>query len=288
MKIVFDVMGAISKYMLRTGFDIGNRYGNGSYVVITGPAPGGIGAVFAREFAKKGFNLVLLGRTVWKMEATAKSLRTEFKGLHVIEIEADLSRSMEANFFENIADKMKDIDVSILVHNAGAAMFPITFDRNDIDFNRKLIAGNAVPSVLLTQALLPKLKSREKRSAVVFISSALGRTGIASAAVCGATKSFMKTFGEAMAYEYRDKLDVLVSTPFQVHSNLTPEPADGFGIITADSYVRSVFRDLGQDVLSVGHWAHAVQDLILIEWLPKSLLHKIFSAISEAKQKKVG
>lgn len=39
--------------------DIANRYGKGSYALITGGA-GGIGREFALDLARKGFNLIIV------------------------------------------------------------------------------------------------------------------------------------------------------------------------------------------------------------------------------------
>lgn len=41
-------------------------------MLITGPTKGGIGAAFAKSFARQGFNLVLLGRTSAKVNEIAK------------------------------------------------------------------------------------------------------------------------------------------------------------------------------------------------------------------------
>ena len=56
--------------------------GEGSYAVITGPTPGGIGAGFARVLARRGFNLVLVGRnkaTMAKLTYVLEERREEKK-----------------------------------------------------------------------------------------------------------------------------------------------------------------------------------------------------------------
>ena len=54
-------------------YDLLARYGAGTWVAITGGSDG-IGFAFAKEFARRGFNIVLIARTQSKLEASAKSL----------------------------------------------------------------------------------------------------------------------------------------------------------------------------------------------------------------------
>ena len=49
-----------NKHFLINELNLAKRYGKGSYVIITGPSSGQ-GKVFAYEFAKRGFNLILIG-----------------------------------------------------------------------------------------------------------------------------------------------------------------------------------------------------------------------------------
>jgi 17beta-estradiol 17-dehydrogenase / very-long-chain 3-oxoacyl-CoA reductase len=46
--------------------DFSERYGEGSWVVVTG-ASDGIGIEWARSFAKRGFNIVMIARTPDKL-----------------------------------------------------------------------------------------------------------------------------------------------------------------------------------------------------------------------------
>ena len=53
--------------------DLKKRYGQGSYCLIAG-STSGIGKELAQEFAKMGFNLILIGKSKEKLEALKASL----------------------------------------------------------------------------------------------------------------------------------------------------------------------------------------------------------------------
>lgn len=54
-------------HLLRCTPDITKRYGKGSYVLITGSTDG-IGKALTFEFAKRGFNIVSMSRSLEKLE----------------------------------------------------------------------------------------------------------------------------------------------------------------------------------------------------------------------------
>jgi 17beta-estradiol 17-dehydrogenase / very-long-chain 3-oxoacyl-CoA reductase len=53
------------------------RYG-GNWAVVTGGSDG-IGEAYCYELAKSGFNIIIVSRTMEKMETVAQKLRDEFK-----------------------------------------------------------------------------------------------------------------------------------------------------------------------------------------------------------------
>lgn len=78
----------------------------------------GIGKAFAFEFAKKGFNIVMLSRDMGKMSHVEEEIKKTSK-VKIKKIQADFSQIHQYSHYEDIADQMKDLDVSILINNAG-------------------------------------------------------------------------------------------------------------------------------------------------------------------------
>ena len=87
------------------------------YAVITG-ASSGIGKEFAKLLARQGYYLVLVARRVARLEQLAKELDTD-----CLIIEADLKNK---NDCYQLFEKVKDLNVEILINNAGLVLAGIS------------------------------------------------------------------------------------------------------------------------------------------------------------------
>lgn len=96
--------------------DFASRYGHGSWALVTG-ASDGIGIEYARAFADRGFNLVIIARTENKLKAVAEQLKAKH-GVDVIPITADFSANVPEQV-QNIATQTAGLDISVLVNNVG-------------------------------------------------------------------------------------------------------------------------------------------------------------------------
>src|SRR5258708_39332157 len=85
--------------------------------LITGPSRG-IGAVYAPRLAKRGFDLILVARSVEPLKALAASLSSA-SGQHITFIVADLNNETD---LAKVETKLKDDpSTTMLVNNAGIA-----------------------------------------------------------------------------------------------------------------------------------------------------------------------
>lgn len=118
-------------------------------VVLTG-ASDGIGAASARQLARAGHRLLLVGRSPEKTAAVARELATQ----HFI---ADFARLDDvARLAEELAEAADRIDV--LANNAGAILGRRTVTA---DGNEQTFQVNHLAPFLLTQLLLPRLQAGE-------------------------------------------------------------------------------------------------------------------------------
>jgi 17beta-estradiol 17-dehydrogenase / very-long-chain 3-oxoacyl-CoA reductase len=63
---LYETYNFVIRHFFRSRLNLKERYGEGSWVVITGSSDG-IGAAFALELAKEGFNIALVSRTFSKL-----------------------------------------------------------------------------------------------------------------------------------------------------------------------------------------------------------------------------
>ena len=112
--------------------------------MVTG-ASDGIGEEYCYELAKSGFNIILLSRTLSKMEIVAKRLRDEYKVETKI-IQFDFATLATPKDVEELYAKLDTIteDVCILANNAGKAHSNLIHDHSvEVSFNMININVNA-------------------------------------------------------------------------------------------------------------------------------------------------
>ena len=165
--------------------------------VVTG-ASSGIGADLARELARDGHDLVLTARTVAPMENLAAELATH--GAGTVVIPADLSQPRAAAALAS-AIRDRGLSVDVLVNNAGLGAVG-RFDQADPQRIGEKLQVNIVALTELTRLLLPGMVARRRGRVMLVASTAAFQPG-PRMAVYFATKAYVLSFGEAVAYELR-------------------------------------------------------------------------------------
>ena len=74
------------------------------------------------------------------------------------------------DYQSGIVDKVADLDVSILINNAGY-MIPGDFERIPLEEHKNMIDVGIMPATMLTKLMTERMMSRGKRSACMFVSS---------------------------------------------------------------------------------------------------------------------
>ena len=166
-----------------------------NFCLITG-ASGGIGAEFARAFAKNGHDLILVARSKDKLEALKYELENKY-AVEAIVISADLTSESDIEQMYNHL-RTADLRVDVLVNNAGFGDLCAFLDSNP-ERQKKLIELNISALVILTYLFGNDMKKRG-RGRIVNISSVsaiIGNPGQANysaskAGIIGLTKSAAK------------------------------------------------------------------------------------------------
>lgn len=166
--------------------------------LITG-ASAGLGLEYARLFAADKHDLVLVARRKDRLDALAAELAAAH-GVKVHVVAADL---MEPAAAQQIVDAVAALGVTVeyLVNNAGFGTNG-TFWELDAAKERGMIEVNITALVVLTRAFLPGMVQR-KRGRVLNIGSTAGFQPGPYMAGYYASKAFVNSFTEGLAYELR-------------------------------------------------------------------------------------
>jgi len=169
-----------------------------SVAVVTG-ASSGLGVDFARELAKDGYELVLVARSTAALEAVAQELRTAHGTVaHVISL--DLAKpGAGAALAAAVAERA--LEPEVLINNAGFGDNN-AFASADASYLSEMTQLNVVTLTDLTRALLPGMIARGKGRIMLLGSTASFQPGPYMAVYC-ATKAYVLSLGEALAYELR-------------------------------------------------------------------------------------
>jgi hypothetical protein len=167
-----------------------------AYVLITG-ASGGIGEQFARQFASKRRNLILVARSQDKLEALAKEL-SERHGINAQVLPKDLSKIEAADEIYETC-KNSNWEVDILINNAGFGMFG-PFAQQEPESIEQMMTLNMVTLTKLTRLFLPSMI--EKRSGgVINVASTAAFQPIPTLGGYAATKAYVLSFSESLHAE---------------------------------------------------------------------------------------
>lgn len=213
--------------------------------LVTG-ASSGIGETFARELAKKGHDLVLVARSLDKLERLANELSATYQ-IQTEVIDRDLT---EASAGQKVFDavKAKGIIVDLLINNAGFGDYGAFGDR-PLDKQIAMVQLNIAAVVELTGLFLPPMQQRQN-GAIVNVSSIAGFQPVPYMSVYAASKAFVLNFSEALWAENKNKgVNILVSCPGPTESEFYkradfPDDATGLNSTTMASAEKVVAETL--------------------------------------------
>lgn len=164
------------------------------WAVVTG-ASSGLGVEFAKQFAKRGYKLILTARREDRLKELAKKLKTECKI-----ITADLSKEEECfRFFEAV----KDMPIEVFVNNAGFGDCN-HFIESDLTKELDMINVNIKAMHILMKLFLQKMQ-QENRGYVLNVASCAGLLPAGPyMATYYATKAYVASLTQAVAQELKE------------------------------------------------------------------------------------
>jgi len=168
-------------------------------VLITG-ASTGIGAVYAKRFAQRGHDLVLVARDSTRLEALATELRNE----HTVTVDVLQADLTQIGDLHKVETRLRDDDrIGILINNAGAAQSG-SFIEQTTDSVAHLVSLNTTALVRLASAIAPRLANAGD-GAIINIGSVVGLAPEFGMSVYGATKAFVLFLSQGLSLELTPK-----------------------------------------------------------------------------------
>jgi uncharacterized protein len=166
---------------------------------VTG-ASSGIGADIARALAARGADLVLAARRVDRLEALAAELRDRY-GVAVEVVGADLAAPDGAGALWQAATRDRSVD--ILINNAGFGHFR-PFCEVDVPRDLAMLQLNIASVVELCHRLVAAVPPGAP-GWILNVASIAAWQAAPNFATYGASKSFVRSFSEALHYELKPR-----------------------------------------------------------------------------------
>ena len=167
--------------------------------LVTG-ASSGIGAIYADRLARRGYDLVLVARSVERLDTLAEQLRAA-TGRRIETVGADLGNRSDLARIEQLIQSRSDL--SMLINNAGVGAVTPMLDSN-IDDMTAMIDLNVTALTRLAYAAAPGFVERGA-GVVVNISSVVGIYPELLNGVYGASKAYVLALSQSMQHELSDK-----------------------------------------------------------------------------------
>lgn len=157
------------KFMNINKKNLSKIYGKNSWIVITG-ASSGQGKDYSIEFAKKGFNILMIGSD--DCFHTQKIINRKYPNVKTKVIVKDFCLSYEKDFFNDINKFIENNNVSGLVSNIGYRFGVEPYHKIDDKKIIDIISAKAITqSIMIKIALNKFIKKKNHKSFIIVISA---------------------------------------------------------------------------------------------------------------------
>nr|WP_301333944.1 YciK family oxidoreductase [Vibrio agarivorans] len=174
----------------------------GKVILVTG-AGAGIGKQAAISYAQHGATVILLGRTVKKLEQTYDEIESAGYPKPAI-VPLDMMGASKQNYLD-MADTIEGQFGKLdgVLHNAGALGVISPFDQIEEKMFDEVMQVNVKATFIMTQALIPLLK-KSNDARIIFTSSTVGHQGRAFWGAYSISKFATEGMMQILADEFSD------------------------------------------------------------------------------------
>ncbi|KAI2622299.1 short chain dehydrogenase [Hypoxylon sp. NC1633] len=249
------------------------KYGKrGTWAVVTG-ASDGLGKEFATQLAAKGFNLVLVSRTLSKLEALSQDLESKFSGVQTKVLDMDFSADDDADY-ARLSKLISGLDVGILINNVGQSLsIPTPFLLTEQKELEDIVTINCLGTLKVTQAVAPGMQAR-RRGLIITMGSFGGWTPTPYLATYSGSKAFLQHWSTALAAELKpSNVDVQLCLSYLVTTAMSKIRRSSLMIPGPKQFVRAALGKVGLGgwqstaYTYTPYWSHA-----LLAWVVENTI----------------
>lgn len=259
----------------------------GNWSIVTG-GTNGIGKEIVMELAKKGQNVLIIGRNADKLSIVKDEVKSKYPKSEIETLQIDLAQLNGASvkrFSEAIANK----DIGILVNNAGIAYeYTQYFDEVSEERIQDMMSTNSIaPTLLIHRVIKEKFlkKTTEKKGAIINISSAGSVVPHELHSVYSASKAYINKISQDLALEYGPKgIEIQVQLPYFVVTNMSKIKRASFTTPTAQQFARYSVAQFGYSGLVYPYPIHAVI-FFFLQFVPTFILEKFIGNMHHTVRK---
>ena len=278
--------------------DLLKRYGENSYVIITG-ASSGQGQQFAYQFARRKFNLILIGseRTSRTIDYIHKNISPSIK---IVFIKKDFRKAHQPLFFDDIEDEIQKINgnISGLVNNVAYRVGWNPYHNMPEELINDSIVVGTIVQAQLTRICIKYFLERKNKSFIVNITAQCmiptylfgnyenSVISVPFLSVYEGANAFGFYHGNSIYKEYAsftDKIDIMNVMPGAVVTENTEYLANTIFSVKAEEFVSNIMRQIGTyNGNTYGYWGHEFTILLvnIFPFIKTRILYNVGYTIS--------
>ncbi|CAD5232756.1 unnamed protein product [Bursaphelenchus xylophilus] len=273
VRIASHIWPIVYPYILAPKKDL-RKLAGAKWAVITG-ATDGIGKQFAFELANRGFDQILVSRTLSKLEKTAEEITERYQNTQVKTVVFDFTESDPKAYEEQLISKLEGHEIGVFINNVGQVFeYP---DRladlpGGLKVTADLINVNALSATVLSAFILKQMKSRGN-GVLVNVASSAGIATLAYWNVYSSVKKYVIWLTETLRKEYKGcGITIQTLTPFMVDTKMASNFRDArmpkVFLPDAETFAKSAINTIGIVDETTGYIGHQLQKEIISGLLP--------------------
>ncbi|XP_046742553.1 very-long-chain 3-oxoacyl-CoA reductase-like [Diprion similis] len=237
---------------LGLGLDVASQ---GRWAVVTG-ATDGLGKAFAEALAAKGLDILLVSRSLPKLEQVAADIKQRF-GIETRVLEADLTQGQPV--YSKIATCVEELEVGVLVNNAGTSYeHPEVFTNVSEETIARILQLNVAGVTGVARAILPGMMERRK-GVIINISSMSAAIPNPYLSVYSASKSYVDKLSADLAVEAAPRgVTVQCVLPGPVATKMSKIRRSTWMAPSPEKFVESSLKTVGIESRTTGYFPHSL------------------------------